>query len=114
MEKTAGACSSSQLVCIIVGGSSPPNKEENKQQKKTPKSLFKWSGRRDSNPRPLPWQGSVLPLNYFRICRVSLLYMPKYIFQLFFKVLIKSVSSRLLCIFPAKRSFRIESNISPY
>ena len=26
-----------------------------------------WSGRRDSNPRPPPWQGGVLPLNYFRI-----------------------------------------------
>jgi hypothetical protein len=26
-----------------------------------------WSGRRGSNPRPLPWQGSVLPLNYSRI-----------------------------------------------
>ena len=26
----------------------------------------KWSGRRDSNPRPPPWQGGVLPLNYFR------------------------------------------------
>ena len=25
-----------------------------------------WSGRRDSNSRPLPWQGSILPLNYFR------------------------------------------------
>ncbi len=25
------------------------------------------SGRRDSNPRPPPWQGDVLPLNYFRI-----------------------------------------------
>ena len=25
-----------------------------------------WSGRRDSNPRPPPWQGDVLPLNYFR------------------------------------------------
>ncbi len=24
------------------------------------------SGRRDSNPRPPPWQGGVLPLNYFR------------------------------------------------
>src|SRR5262245_53154359 len=23
----------------------------------------KWSGRRDSNPRPPPWQGGVLPLN---------------------------------------------------
>ena len=25
-----------------------------------------WSGRRDSNPRPSPWQGDALPLNYFR------------------------------------------------
>ena len=25
-----------------------------------------WSGRRDSNPRPRPWQGRILPLNYFR------------------------------------------------
>ena len=24
------------------------------------------SGKRDSNPRPPPWQGDVLPLNYFR------------------------------------------------
>ncbi len=27
---------------------------------------IKWSGRRDLNPRPPPWQGGVLPLNYFR------------------------------------------------
>ena len=26
----------------------------------------KWSGRRDSNSRPPPWQGGILPLNYFR------------------------------------------------
>ena len=28
--------------------------------------LYIWSGRRDSNPRPPPWQGGILPLNYFR------------------------------------------------
>ncbi len=27
---------------------------------------FSWSGRRDSNSRLPPWQGGVLPLNYFR------------------------------------------------
>ncbi len=27
---------------------------------------FNWSGRRDSNPRPSPWQGDALPLSYFR------------------------------------------------
>ena len=26
----------------------------------------KWSGRRDSNPRPSPWQGDALPLSYAR------------------------------------------------
>ena len=26
----------------------------------------KWSGRRGSNSRPPPWQGGILPLNYFR------------------------------------------------
>ena len=29
------------------------------------------SGRRDSNPRPPPWQGDVLPLNYFRMSLIS-------------------------------------------
>ncbi len=28
--------------------------------------LEKWSGRRDSNPRPRPWQGRALPLSYAR------------------------------------------------
>ena len=27
----------------------------------------KWSGRRDLNPRPSPWQGDALPLSHFRI-----------------------------------------------
>ena len=27
----------------------------------------RWSGRRDSNPRPSPWQGEALPLSYFRV-----------------------------------------------
>ena len=26
----------------------------------------RWSGRRDLNPRPPPWQGGALPLSYFR------------------------------------------------
>ncbi len=26
-----------------------------------------WSGRRGSNSRPPPWQGGILPLNYFRV-----------------------------------------------
>src|SRR5271166_4003190 len=26
----------------------------------------RWSGRRDSNSRPSPWQGDALPLSYFR------------------------------------------------
>ena len=26
----------------------------------------RWSGKRDSNPRPSPWQGDALPLSYSR------------------------------------------------
>lgn len=25
----------------------------------------KWSGKRDSNPQPLPWQGNALPIELF-------------------------------------------------
>ena len=35
-----------------------------------------WSGRRDLNPRHLPWQGSTLPLSYSRLkysCQLSVL-----------------------------------------
>ena len=31
----------------------------------------KWSGRRDSNSRPSPWQGDALPLSHFRILLVE-------------------------------------------
>lgn len=27
--------------------------------------LYIWSGKRDSNPRPLPWQGNALPTELF-------------------------------------------------
>ena len=34
-------------------------------------AIKKWSGRRDSNSRPSPWQGDALPLSHFRMiwCR---------------------------------------------
>ena len=30
-----------------------------------------WSGKRDSNSRPSPWQGDALPLSYFRIFNIN-------------------------------------------
>jgi hypothetical protein len=33
--------------------------------------LRPWSGRRDSNPRPPPWQGGALPLSHFRTRQVG-------------------------------------------
>src|SRR5262245_63252597 len=39
-------------------------------RKQIPDLLKNWSGRRDSNPRPRPWQGRALPLSYTRIRRV--------------------------------------------
>ena len=44
---------------------------------KTAESMKYWSGKRDSNPRPSPWQGDALPLSYSRMvvdCRTSLKY----------------------------------------
>ena len=44
---------------------------------KTAEGLKYWSGKRDSNPRPSPWQGDALPLSYSRMvvdCRTSLKY----------------------------------------
>ena len=32
-----------------------------------------WSGKRGSNPRPLPWQGNALPLSYSRSLTVKIL-----------------------------------------
>ena len=34
--------------------------------KKSPVKTELWSGRRDSNSRPSPWQGDALPLSHFR------------------------------------------------
>ena len=33
--------------------------------------LKRWSGKRDSNSRPPPWQGGALPLSYFRVVCIS-------------------------------------------
>ncbi len=35
--------------------------------------LHAWSGRRDSNPRPSPWQGDALPLSHFRTRKLLIL-----------------------------------------
>ena len=36
-------------------------------------NVVKWSGRRDSNSRPSPWQGDALPLSHFRTLIIKLL-----------------------------------------
>ena len=36
------------------------------EHKKSPVKTELWSGRRDSNSRPSPWQGDALPLSHFR------------------------------------------------
>lgn len=44
------------LACVSVHKKDPSDDES-----------FLWSGRRGSNSRHLPWQGSILPLNYPRL-----------------------------------------------
>jgi hypothetical protein len=36
------------------------------RDRKCGSKVVNWSGRRDSNPRPQPWQGCALPLSYTR------------------------------------------------
>ena len=50
-----------------TGGFEPPNKGFADPRLATWLRRLIWSGRRDSNSRPPPWQGGILPLNYFRI-----------------------------------------------
>jgi hypothetical protein len=44
-----------------------PKDNKNTTPRPEPRYSFVWSGRRDSNSRPSPWQGDALPLSYFRI-----------------------------------------------
>ena len=37
----------------------------------------RWSGKRDLNPRPSPWQGDALPLSYFRKNKQSMVPRPR-------------------------------------
>ncbi len=40
------------------------------------KNIYDWSGGPDLNRRPLPWEGSILPLNYHRIRKKCLIFSP--------------------------------------
>jgi hypothetical protein len=54
---------------------SPMSQERSATYVSGPDTIEIWSGRRDSNPRPRPWQGRALPLSYTRIpkdCRRSI------------------------------------------
>ena len=56
----------SQKTVEATGGFEPPNKGFADPRLIHLATSPNWSGRRDSNSRPPPWQGGVLPLNYFR------------------------------------------------
>jgi hypothetical protein len=56
--------------CCPTGAQIGPQSDEGDPQVACRKSLIQveiWSGRRDSNPRPQPWQGCALPLSYARV-----------------------------------------------
>ena len=50
----------------MVGAPMPWVLDEIEHKKSQVKTEL-WSGRRDSNSRPSPWQGDALPLSHFRI-----------------------------------------------
>ena len=68
-----------------------------------PRLQLYWSGRRDSNPRPPPWQGGILPLNYFRSAQILPPFSPSR----------KPLSPRETCCSSATPG-RFEQNLADY
>jgi hypothetical protein len=57
-DSNLGSRIQSPLSCQLDDGASSPSSEASRSLLQGQK---KWSGRRDSNPRPSPWQGDALP-----------------------------------------------------
>jgi hypothetical protein len=56
-----------QTLALPLGHLAPFCLSQSTQLQRMLRSLDdNWSGRRDLNPRPSPWQGDALPLSYFR------------------------------------------------
>jgi hypothetical protein len=53
------------FACFPASSRDTPHKEKPRKSSRFSAAL-NWSGRRDSNPRPQPWQGCALPLSYAR------------------------------------------------
>ena len=67
-----------------------------------------WSGRRDSNPRPSPWQGDALPLSHFRKIIIIIVYRLWFI-DCFF-LIFPSIFNLIDCRFAAANfSFNFQS-----
>src|SRR5258705_8980001 len=65
-------------VCTTCGGSTPIGEEGcecppwcMRRGRRLEKKTEYWSGKRDLNPRPSPWQGDALPLSYSRAITVG-------------------------------------------
>ena len=64
-------CADAWKNCVALSGAidthrRPSTVEARKKFGSRPSASKIWSGRRDSNPRPQPWQGCALPLSYAR------------------------------------------------
>jgi hypothetical protein len=71
-RRLTGEHSAPQPAAVCYPGVTP---RQNSAPRRRLKMLAKllillWSGRRDSNPRPRPWQGRALPLSYTRIRQI--------------------------------------------
>ena len=49
-----------------------PNRDALERERYLEKKTECWSGKRDLNPRPSPWQGDALPLSYSRLISIVL------------------------------------------
>jgi hypothetical protein len=72
-KSCASTSSATRAACFRpYGGGSKKNEPPNKKPPGTAGGK-KMSGKRDSNPRPQPWQGCALPLSYSRVSGANII-----------------------------------------
>ena len=112
-ERDNGACTVSGLSVLSSSVRASQRTLKMNITKKNPLWILFWSGRRGSNSRHLPWQGSILPLNYPRVFVCKNYYTcGNYFFNSFIKNFKNLSSSSRVTRFPESFSSKIKSKIS--
>ncbi len=80
--------------------------EKSRSQRPASVILEKWSGKRDSNPRPSPWQGDALPLSYSRMNELTIIKEPTLLVKWWARRDLNPYTFRYWLLRPARLPFR--------